>query len=180
VPANLSINATPAANYHFVNWTVTTGNCSVNNTTSPNTQVQVLNSSLSNVQAYFGQYISIAVNYPINNTLNQTYATLNFTVTNTSGVNVSSCWWTLNHTTSLYPLANCSNSSIALNSLPPGNYTLTVFANNTANETVNATSWFVTQTSDTWFPGLYIGAGVLAIGGAAVFYMARKNIAKPH
>ncbi len=62
-PANLSINATnTSSRYYFANWSVTTGNCTVNNTTNANTQVQVNNSSLCNVQANFGLYGNLTVN----------------------------------------------------------------------------------------------------------------------
>jgi hypothetical protein len=61
-PANLSINATGTTGY-FANWTVTAGNCTVNNSTSATTQIEVFDRTRCNVQANFLSYFNISTNY---------------------------------------------------------------------------------------------------------------------
>ena len=89
-PANLSINGTPSTGYYFANWTVTTGNCTVNNSTNANTQAQVLNTSICNVQANFLPYGNLTVNASIGGTATGNNSTFippkNLTVTANASV----------------------------------------------------------------------------------------------
>ena len=69
-PSNHSISATALANYTFANWTKTSGNCTISNSTSNATTVQVNDPAPCNVQANFTELPNgnLAVNYTVGGT----------------------------------------------------------------------------------------------------------------
>ena len=61
-PLNMTVNATATAGNYFSSWSVTSGTCTILNSSNATTTVSLLNTTACNVQATFGQYGTLTVN----------------------------------------------------------------------------------------------------------------------
>ncbi|MGV8168876.1 MAG: right-handed parallel beta-helix repeat-containing protein, partial [Candidatus Nanoarchaeia archaeon] len=92
LPANKTITATADTNYEFSNWTVTSGNCTINNATSNNTYAIFLNDTTN---------CEVTANFVFNSTTPQTYY-VDSTLGNDSnqGITEETAWKTLDKVSS--------------------------------------------------------------------------------
>lgn len=153
-PANLTINATANVGFMFSAWTITSGNCSVLNSSNANTQVLVNDTSICNAQANFFNYTPIVNSIQILNSSNGTifvngsvlYAWANVTALANSTPTIYYKWYlnnSLNTTGSIVASNNASvNIDIKLGAISGQSWKIEVIASDgTHNSTaVNSTA----------------------------------------
>ena len=121
VPANTSINATENTGFAFSNWSITSGNCTIINSTNPNTFAQVLVITECVVQANYVKIVvcNLTTSSSIGGTTTGGTSTACGTWNNITAANISSFYsfinWTLTGNCTLNLSSNQSANSIAIN-----------------------------------------------------------------